>query len=68
MVKKVALKCLFVCAHNSEDEGTQRITESIVAELLAGVDVSQLSSKEIQNVPFDYIRQVCFLPPVTEAE
>ena len=68
MVKKVALKNMFVCAHNSDDEGTQRMTESIIAELLAGVDVSLLSSKEMQKVPFDYIRQVCFLPPMTEAE
>ena len=56
MVKKIALKQMYVCAFNSEDEQTKRIIPSIVEELLAGVDFSQLTSKEMLDVPFDYIR------------
>ena len=42
--------------------------QPIVVELLSGVDCSLLTSKEMQSVPFDYIRQVCLLPAMTEAE
>ena len=30
--------------------------------MLAGTDLTQLTSKEMQAVPYDYIRQVCMLP------
>ena len=40
--------------------------------MLSGVDVSQLDNREIRAIPFDYIRQVCYLPvpeqEVTEEE
>ena len=41
---------------------------SIVAEMLAGTDLSQLTNKEMQAVPFDYIRQVCMLPLTNASE
>ena len=34
--------------------------------MLAGTDISQLTVREMQAVPFEYIRQVCMLPPETE--
>ena len=67
MIKKLALKLLFVCAYSSDDQEAQKMLPSIVAELLTGTDCSQLTAKEIQAVPFEYIRQVCMLPAVTAA-
>ena len=68
MVKRTALKQMFVCAYNSQDEEAKSMIQPIVVELLSGVDCSLLTSKEMQSVPFDYIRQVCLLPAMTEAE
>ena len=68
MIKKLALKLLFVCAYSSDDQEAQKMLPSIVAELLTGTDCSQLTKKEIQAVPFDYIRQVCMLPTLTARE
>ena len=68
MIKKMALKMLFVCAYSSDDQQAQKMLPSIVAELLTGTDCSQLTAKEIQAVPFEYIRQVCMLPAATASE
>lgn len=62
MVKRRTLKLMYCCARNSNDPDSKGIIPSIVAELEAGSDCSQLTAADMQAAPFDYIRQVCMLP------
>ena len=59
------LKLIFTCAHNSPQPTfeAETLKSAVLNELLSGVDETQLTSKEVHKIPFEYIRQVCFMPP-----
>lgn len=60
-IKKFILKQMYVCAFLSKSEDSKMLTCSILQELLRGTDNTQLTSQEVSKIPFEYIRQVCFL-------
>ena len=64
MTKKLTLKLMFACAYNIKDKARllgPDLEGAIFRELITGVDESVLSLQEMQQIPHDYIRQVCFL-------
>jgi len=70
-IKRQLLELMYLCVHNSQRVSTDRslLESAILDELLAGSDGSQQLNSDIQSAPFDYLRQVCFLPasePSTE--
>ena len=61
-IKKFILKQMYVCSFLSKSEDSKMLTQSILQELLRGTDNTQLNTQEISKIPFEYIRQACFLP------
>lgn len=54
---------MFTCVHNGAKGDPEGFGEAIINESMAGVDKSILTSSEIQQMPEDYIRQLCNLSP-----
>jgi len=54
---------IFAAASLTSPQPDQSLLRSIAAELVSGVDASQISRNQIGQIPFDYIRQVCALEP-----